>query len=119
MAPLVEKGGAARVGRPRFPPGAPPPSGGGAPPRPARPPGGPRHVEVFTRRAELSGAPLGTSGAGGRASLQTLLDEGDFSLAAFLLSVLGEGSFLDLLSFLERHGPDPVTRPVAHLAFIH
>jgi hypothetical protein len=75
-----------------------------------------RHVEVFTRRAELSGGPLGTSGAGGRASLQTLLDEGDFSLAAFLLSVLGEGTFLDLLSFLERHGPDPVTRRVAHLA---
>jgi hypothetical protein len=75
-----------------------------------------RHVEVFTRRAELSGAPLGTSGAGGRASLQTLLDEPDFSLAAFLLSVLGEGTFLDLLSFLERHGPDPVTRRVAHLA---
>jgi hypothetical protein len=75
-----------------------------------------RHVEVFTRRAELSGGPLGTSGAGGRASLQTLLDEGDFSLAAFLLSVLGEGTFLDLLGFLERHGPDPVTRRVAHLA---
>lgn len=75
-----------------------------------------RHVEVFTRRAELSGAPLGTSGAGGRASLQTLLEEPDFSLATFLLSVLGEGTFLDLLSFLERHGPDPVTRRVAHLA---
>ena len=75
-----------------------------------------RHVEVFTRRAELSGGPLGTSGAGGRASLQTLLDEPDFSLAAFLLSVLGEGTFLDLLSFLERHGPDAVTRRVAHLA---
>ena len=75
-----------------------------------------RHVEVFTRRAELSGLPLGTSGAGGRASLQTLVDEADFSLAAFLLSVLGEGTFLDLLSFLERHGPDPVTRRVAHLA---
>jgi hypothetical protein len=75
-----------------------------------------RHVEVFTRRAQLSGGPLGTSGAGGRASLQTLLDEPDFSLAAFLLSVLGEGTFLDLLSFLERHGPDPATRRVAHLA---
>jgi hypothetical protein len=75
-----------------------------------------RHVEVFTRRAELSGGPLGTSGAGGRASLQTLLDEPEFSLAAFLLSVLGEGTFLDLLGFLERHGPDPVTRRVAHLA---
>ena len=75
-----------------------------------------RHVEVFTRRAELSGGPLGTSGAGGRASLQTLLEEDDFSLAAFLLSVLGEGTFLDLLGFLERHGPDAVTRRVAHLA---
>jgi hypothetical protein len=75
-----------------------------------------RHVEVFTRRAELSGGPLGSSGAGGRASLQTLIDEGDFSLAAFLLSVLGEGTFLDLLSFLEHHGPDAVTRRVAHLA---
>jgi hypothetical protein len=75
-----------------------------------------RHVEVFTRRALLRGGPLGTSSAGGRASLQTLLDEPDFSLAAFLLSVLGEGTFLHLLSFLERHAPDPVTRRVAHLA---
>jgi hypothetical protein len=48
--------------------------------------------------------------------LQTLLDEIDFSLSSFLLTVLGEGSFLDLLSFLERHAPDPVTRRVAHLA---
>jgi hypothetical protein len=75
-----------------------------------------RHIEVFTRRALLSGGPLGTSGAGGRASLQTLLEEPDFSLAAFLLSVLGEGTFLNLLSFLERYAPDPVTRQVARLA---
>jgi hypothetical protein len=75
-----------------------------------------RHVEVFTRRALLRTDQLGTSGAGGRASLQTLLEEPDFSLASFLLSVLGEGTFLNLLSFLERHAPDPVTRRVAHLA---
>ena len=75
-----------------------------------------RHVEVFTRRALLRGRPLGTSGAGGRASLQTLLDEEDFSLASFMLSVLGEGTFLNLLAFLERCAPDPVTRRVAHLA---
>ena len=75
-----------------------------------------RHIEVFTRRARLTGRPLGTSSAGGRASLQTLLDEPDFSLASFLLSVLGEGTFLHLLSFLERHAPDGVTRRVAHLA---
>ena len=59
------------------------------------------------------GAELGVSGAGGRASLQTLLDEPDFSTASFLLSVLGEGTFLSLLSFLERHAPDPVTAAVA------
>lgn len=74
-----------------------------------------RHVEVFTRRARLHGRALGVSGAGGRSSLQTLLDEPDFTLALFLLSVLGEGSFLSLLSFLERHAPDPVTRAVARL----
>src|SRR5439155_5338950 len=64
----------------------------------------------------LKGGPLGVSGAGARASLATLLDEADFSLASFLLSVLGEGTFLSLLAFLERHAPDPVTRAVCRLA---
>jgi hypothetical protein len=75
-----------------------------------------RHVEVFTRRARLGGQQLGVSGAGGRASLQTLLDEPDWPAAAFLLSVLGEGTFLSLLSFLEHHAPDPVTARIAHLS---
>ncbi len=75
-----------------------------------------RHVEVFTRRARLCGRQLGVSGAGGRASLQTLLDEPEWPVAAFLLSVLGEGTFLSLLSFLERHAPDPVTARIAHLS---
>jgi hypothetical protein len=75
-----------------------------------------RHMEVFTRRALLHGGQMGTSSAGGRASLVTLLTEPDFSLASFLLSVLGEGSFLALLSFLDRHAPDPVTRQVTRLA---
>lgn len=75
-----------------------------------------RHIEVFTRRALLRGAEMGVSGAGGRASLQTLVEVSEFSLASFLLSVLGEGTFLNLLSHLERHAPDPVTRQVARLA---
>ena len=75
-----------------------------------------RHVEVFTRRALLSGGPLGTSSAGGRASLQTLLDEPDFTTASFLLSVLGEGTFLDLLRFISDHAPDQVTADVTRLA---
>jgi hypothetical protein len=76
-----------------------------------------RHVEVFTRRAALraKGA-LGLSTVGAQQSLKTLLDEPDFTLASFLLSVLGEGTFLNLLRFLESHAPDPVTRQVARLA---
>jgi TusA-related sulfurtransferase len=75
-----------------------------------------RHVEVFTRRGTLSGSPLGTSSAGGRASLQTLLGEPDFTTASFLLSVLGEGTFVDLLRFVHQHAPDPATADVTRLA---
>ncbi|MGW7533333.1 ferritin-like domain-containing protein [Amycolatopsis sp. NPDC054798] len=75
-----------------------------------------RHMEVFTRRALLRGGEMGTSSASGRESLATLLTEAEFSLASFLLSVLGEGSFLNLLEFLDKHAPDPVTRQVTRLA---
>lgn len=75
-----------------------------------------RHIEVFTRRALLLRPELGLSTAGGQASLKSLLDEPDFALASFLLSVLGEGSFLSLLWFLHENAPDPVTRQVARLA---
>jgi hypothetical protein len=75
-----------------------------------------RHMEVFMRRALLRGGQLGVSGAGGRASLATLLEEPDFALATFLLSVLGEGTFLNLLAFIDREAPDPVTRRVVQLA---
>lgn len=75
-----------------------------------------RHVEIFSRRALLSGSDMGTSSASGRESLATLVSEPDFVTASFMLSVLGEGSFLNLLTFLDRHAPDPVTRQVARLA---
>lgn len=75
-----------------------------------------RHIEVFTRRATLKRDSMGLSTVGGQASLKTLIDEPDFALSSFLLSVLGEGSFLSLLWFLREHAPDPVTRQVAHLA---
>jgi hypothetical protein len=75
-----------------------------------------RHIEVFTRRAQLRRDVLGTSSAGGQASLTTLLFEPDFAEASFLLSVLGEGTFLALLWFLHEHAPDPITRAVARLA---
>ena len=75
-----------------------------------------RHIEVFTRRASMKRTALGLSTQGGQASLKSLLDEPDYALAFFLLSVLGEGSFLSLLRFLHAHAPDPVTARVAELA---
>jgi hypothetical protein len=75
-----------------------------------------RHIEVFTRRATMTGHELALSSVGGRASLQTLINEPDYATASFLLSVMGEGTFVSLLTFLERHAPDAVTRRVAHLA---
>jgi hypothetical protein len=75
-----------------------------------------RHIEVFTRRALLRRDSLGLSTIGGQASLKTLLDEPDAALAAFLLSIMGEGSFLPLLDFIHQNAPDPITRRVARLA---
>lgn len=75
-----------------------------------------RHIEVFTRRASLRRPALGLSTTGGQTSLQTLIDEPDFTIASFLLSVLGEGSFVTLLTFLQDHAPDPITRQIARLA---
>ncbi|MDX1980071.1 MAG: hypothetical protein SFV51_07375 [Bryobacteraceae bacterium] len=75
-----------------------------------------RHIEVFTRRALLKRNRLGLSTAGGQASLKSLVEEPDFAIASFLLSVLGEGTFLSLLRFIEVHAPDPVTAAVARLA---
>jgi len=75
-----------------------------------------RHIEVFTRRARLRRDVLGLSTHGGQASLATLFDEPEFAIASFLLSVLGEGSFLALLWFLHDHAPDACTREVARLA---
>jgi hypothetical protein len=74
-----------------------------------------RHIEVFTRRALLHRSELALSTVGGQLSLKTLFDEPDFALASFLLSVLGEGSFLSLLWFLHTHAPDPLTREIARL----
>lgn len=75
-----------------------------------------RHIEVFTRRIRLYGRAPATSTADGQASLKTLLDQHDFSIAGFLLSVLGEGTFVDLLQFLHQFAPDSASREIAMLA---
>jgi len=72
-----------------------------------------RHIEVFVKRALANGGGLQFSSASTERSLKTLLDREDFLEASFLLSVLGEGTFLDLLRFIEAHAPDPVTAEIA------
>lgn len=59
-----------------------------------------RNIEVFTRRAFLERQELGLSASGGQASLKTLVDEPDFAMASFPLSVLGVGTFLSLLRLI-------------------
>ena len=75
-----------------------------------------RHIEAFTKRALASGGELGISAAITQRSLKSLLDQEDFSQASFLLSVLGEGAFLEYLAFVERYVPDPVTADVVRRA---
>jgi DNA-binding transcriptional MerR regulator len=72
-----------------------------------------RHIEVFIRRALSGGVGLQFSSASTQRSLKTLLDREDFLEASFLLSVLGEGTFLDLLKFVEAHARDAVTAEIA------
>ena len=50
-----------------------------------------RHIEVFLRRARAGGGGLGVSSVTTSQSLLSLLELSDFTEAAFLLSVLGEG----------------------------
>ncbi|MDE2158110.1 MAG: ferritin-like domain-containing protein, partial [Burkholderiales bacterium] len=75
-----------------------------------------RHVEVFTRRIALKGRSPARSTAGAQASLKTLFDAPDFAVSSLLLAVLGEGSFVHLLNFLQAWAPDPVTRQICRLA---
>ena len=75
-----------------------------------------RHMEVFSRRALLRGAGWARRRPAAGSRCSPCVAESDFALASFLLSVLGEGSFVDLLAFLRRHAPDPVTRRICRLA---
>jgi hypothetical protein len=73
-----------------------------------------RHIEVFTKRALLGGI-RSSALESTDLSLQTLLDERDFTASALLLNVLGEGTFSDLLAFIEHHAPDAATATAARL----
>ena len=72
-----------------------------------------RHIDVFLKRARLRGGPPSVSSAITSHSLLGLLAPDDFTESTFLLSVLGEGTFLDLLRFIEGHAPDSLTAEIA------
>lgn len=72
-----------------------------------------RHIDVFLKRARVGGGGLGVSSVTTSRSLLSLLEYSDFTEAAFVLSVLGEGTFLDLLRFVEEHAPDKCTAEIA------
>lgn len=72
-----------------------------------------RHAHVYLARARAQGGGLGTSAAVTGYSLRGLLEPDDFVESTFLLSVLGEGTFLDLLRFVETHAPDRCTQEIA------
>ncbi|HEU5003288.1 MAG TPA: DUF455 domain-containing protein [Actinomycetota bacterium] len=75
-----------------------------------------RHIEVFTKRALANGGGLQYAAAMTEWSLQSLLLQEDYFKSSFLLHVLGEGTFLDLLGYIENHAPDPVTADVVRKA---
>jgi TusA-related sulfurtransferase len=77
-----------------------------------------RHIDVFLERARITGAPAPISSATTSRSLHSLLEVTDFTESSFLLSVLGEGTFLDLLTFVERYAPDEATAELARRARI-
>jgi hypothetical protein len=72
-----------------------------------------RHIDVFLKRARANGGGLGVSSVTTSRSLLSLLEYADFAEATFVLSVLGEGTFLDLLRFVEEHAPEPCTKEIA------
>jgi TusA-related sulfurtransferase len=74
-----------------------------------------RHIDVFLRRARAAGG-LGISAVTTSRSLLSLLELEDFTEAAFLLSLLGEGTFLDLLRYIERFAPDEATAELVRRA---
>ncbi|MGO4886571.1 sulfurtransferase TusA family protein [Anaerobacillus sp. MEB173] len=77
-----------------------------------------RHIEAFIKRAVANGGGLQYSSSLTERSLHSLFIQDNYFQSSFLLHVLGEGTFLDLLTYIEEHAPDPVTRKIVHLAKI-
>ncbi len=71
-----------------------------------------RHIEVYTKRALANGGGLQYVYASTQWALKSLMTQESYVKASFLLHLLGEGTFLDMLKFIEDIAPDPVTREI-------
>ena len=74
-----------------------------------------RHIEAFSKRAFASGG-LQYSTRTTQQSLYTLFQEKNYFKSSFLLHIMGEGTFIDLLHFLETHAKDEPTKKLLCLA---
>ncbi len=75
-----------------------------------------RHIEVFIKRAKATGLGLQYSTRTTQQSLWTLFREQNYFVSSFLLHVMGEGTFVDLLHFLEDFIMDAPTKKLLSLA---
>ncbi|BDB64267.1 hypothetical protein T36_0715 [Helicobacter cinaedi] len=60
-----------------------------------------RHIESFIKRANVTGLGVQYSTLTTQQSLFSLWNEKDYFKSSFLLHIMGEGTFIDLLKFLE------------------
>ncbi|WP_242004731.1 hypothetical protein [Brachyspira aalborgi] len=77
-----------------------------------------RHIEAFIKRANINGMGVQYSSIITQNSLYTLYAENNYIKSSFLLHVMGEGTFLDLLSFLEKYTKDEPTQKLLRLVRI-
>ena len=71
-----------------------------------------RHIEVYTKRALANGGGLQYVSSTTQWALKSLTAQNNYLKSSFLLHTLGEGTFLELLKFIEDIAPDPVTREI-------
>ena len=71
-----------------------------------------RHIEVYMKRALANGGGLQYSSSSTQWALKSLFTQENYVKASFLLHLLGEGTFVDMLTFIAQVAPDPVTREI-------
>lgn len=77
-----------------------------------------RHIEAFIKRANINGMGVQYSSIITQNSLYTLYAENNYIKSSFLLHVMGEGTFVDLLNFLEKYTKDEPTKKILRLVRI-